>query len=503
MKLRKMLYGLTLLLGVLALNSCVNEDSACLPEDSNAKVAFSLVLPDNAQTRAEGDWSDTYNPEIGTDYDNFIDLNGIQFLVFENTENGAYVGTIDDFMYTKTGPNVYTYYGTAPEDLEATGTYKFVVLANCSSVTLTDQSTIADLDEDITYSLANMKYIPMWGVHTEKLALTPGETYPFKEDIFLLRAVAKVTVKLSEGTDDSMISKGFTLKSLTVDKYNTDGFVLPAGASSVAKTTVLDQETCINAKSSLAQQGLEFSGDKRTDKSVVFYLPEYKNTLATATSGEGSDASGDESTTQTIEHATMSVVLEQNGEELSFPAGIEFKDYNDTGNEYDIVRNHHYIFTITGAEVGHKLTLVVQTVPWEDESVTVDYTETIEWKQDAGPRWATPTTTVITTEGDFSVLNVNGGDDLSCSFTLDAPEGWLWYAELEPLTTGASNFITFNDGTTFASGSVGQAATLYVKIATGSADVTHRSRLRLYVRTPSGDKSLEVRNLYYIISRSI
>ena len=81
MKLRKMLYGLTLLLGVLALNSCVNEDSACLPEDSNAKVVFSLVLPDNAQTRAEGDWSDTYTPEIGTDYDNFIDLDGIQVLV--------------------------------------------------------------------------------------------------------------------------------------------------------------------------------------------------------------------------------------------------------------------------------------------------------------------------------------------------------------------------------------------------------------------------------------
>lgn len=500
MKLRKMLYGLTLLLGVLALNSCVNEDSACLPEDSNAKVAFSLVLPDNAQTRADGDWSDTYNPEIGTDYDNFIDLNGIQFLVFENTENGAYVGTIDDFMYTKTGDNVYTYYGTAPEDLKDDGTYKFVVLANCSSVTLTDQSTIADLDEDITYSLANMKYIPMWGVHTETLVLTPGETYPFKEDIFLLRAVAKVTVKLSEGTD-SMISKGFTLKSLTVDKYNTDGFVLPAGASSVAKTTVLDQETCINAKSSLAQQGLEFSGDKRTDKSVVFYLPEYKNTLATATSGEGSDASGDESTTQTIEHATMSVVLEQNGEELSFPAGIEFKDYNDTGNEYDIVRNHHYIFTITGAEVGHELTLVVQTMPWEDESVELNYTETVMWKDNGGaPQWVAPVPPVV--DDGLVTLNVKGGYDLSCSFTLDAPQGWLWYAELEPLTEGASNYITFSDGTTMTSGSVGQASTLYFHIATG-ATTQHQSRLKLYVRTPSGDKSLEVKILKCIISLSV
>ena len=89
MKQRMLLYGFTLLLGVFALSSCVNEDSVCLPEGSDVKVAFSLVLPDNAQTRAEGDWSDAYNSEIGTDYDNYIDLNGIQVLVFENTSTGT------------------------------------------------------------------------------------------------------------------------------------------------------------------------------------------------------------------------------------------------------------------------------------------------------------------------------------------------------------------------------------------------------------------------------
>ena len=488
MKLRKMLYGLSFLLSAFALNSCINEDSVCLPESNEAKVVFSLVLPDNAQTRANEVWSDTYDPEKGTDYDNFIDLNGIQVLVFnlhDDTEKSdLYQGTINDFMYTKTGDNVYTYYGTAPAELSATGTYKFVVLANCSKVTdkLTiNESKITALD-NLGYTLADMQYIPMWGVLQAELALVPGQRYNIG-NIYLLRAISKVTVKLS----DTMIQNGYTLKSVSVDKYNSSGYVLPAGASTVTDTRALDQEACINVPEQTAATNM---AGTITNNETIIYLPEYANA--------------------TSKDATMSVVVvDPKGKEMEFLGedGISFKNYVNgvatNGSDYDIVRNHHYSFTITSAEIYHKLTLIVQTVPWEDESVTVDYTETIEWKQDAGPRWATPTTTVITTEGDFSVLNVNGGDDLSCSFTLDAPEGWLWYAELEPLTTGASNFITFNDGTTFASGSVGQAATLYVKIATGSADVTHRSRLRLYVRTPSGDKSLEVRNLYYIISRSI
>ena len=177
------------------------------------------------------------------DYDNSIDLNGIQVLVFDSDATGTFQGTIDDFIYLKTAKNVYTYYGTAPSDLNATGTYKFVVLANCSEVTglTVGSSTISDLD-NIAYSLASMKYIPMWGVHTKTLDLAPGQQYNIG-DIYLLRAISKVSVKLS----DDLIADGFTLKSLTVDKYNSTGYVLPKNASTYAETTALDQELCINA----------------------------------------------------------------------------------------------------------------------------------------------------------------------------------------------------------------------------------------------------------------
>ena len=495
MKQRMLLYGFTLLLGVFALSSCVNEDSVCLPEGSDVKVAFSLVLPDNAQTRAEGDWSDAYNSEIGTDYDNYIDLDGIQVLVFNPDEEGLYQGTVTNFMYSKTGENVYTYFGDAPAELTPRGTYKFVVLANCSKVTgLTiGTSTISALD-NITYSLADMEYIPMWGVHKATLNLKPGQQYNIG-DIDLLRAMSKVTVQLSQ----DMITRGFTLENLKVDNYNTQGYATPTNASSVAETTELDQEACVRPKTSAATN---LSGTVNNN-SVELYLPEYKNIGST-------------------KPATMSVTLQLTEEvevvdesgthtetvvdHLPFPAGIEFKNYSDD-SDFDIVRNHHYIFTITDAQVGHRLQFEVIAQPWDDEVVKLDYKESISWKNGGKPKWTYPPTTTTGTETidniDYTVLNVKGGDEISCSFTLDAPVGWLWYAELDPLTEGAQNFITFTNGSTSANGTVGQAATLYLKINSQTTSVVHKSRLRLYVRTPSNDRSIEVgsEDVRYIISR--
>lgn len=349
MKLRKMLYGLSFLLSAFALNSCINEDSVCLPESNEAKVVFSLVLPDNAQTRAE-EWSTDYTNTVGDENDNFIDLNGIQVLVFnlhDDTEKSdLYQGTINDFMYTKTGDNVYTYYGTAPAELSARGTYKFVVLANCSKVTdeLTiNESKITALD-NLDYTLADMQYIPMWGVHKAKLELKAGQQYNIG-NIDLLRAVSKVSVILS----NTVLTTGYKLKGLTVNIHNKSGLVLPTGASGADDTAALSQEGCINIPDEVETAELEVSGIENGVPSVSFYLPEYANKEAKV-------------------HATMSVVLGKEGaEDLVFPAGIEFKSYNKVGiavdeSEYNIVRNHIYQFTITQVTGDLYIRPVVQ--PW-------------------------------------------------------------------------------------------------------------------------------------------
>lgn len=502
MKLKTMLYGLTLMLGCFVLASCVNEEEGpCLPE-GKTKVLFKLTLPENAQTRAEAirvNWGtgDLSNFEQGGDKDNYIDLSSIKMLIFDADNN--YKGSLKDMIYTsKTDGSgyyeekVYVFEGTAPDGLTKNATYKFVVLAN-TTIPANTEITVDNLNA--LFFAQNTEVIPMWGVKTATLSLVPGELQDL-EDIALLRAISKVTVQLSS----EMITRGFTLESLQVDNYNNQGYVLPTKAFTVAATTSLDQEECVRPKTSVAQK---LPGTVNNN-SVELYLPEYKNIGST-------------------KPATMSVTLQLTEEvevvdesgthtetvvdHLPFPAGIEFKNYSDD-SDFDIVRNHHYIFTITDAQVGHRLQFEVIAQPWDDEVVRIDYKNTINWNTGGEPKWAYPPTTTLGEEKldgiTYKVLNVKGGDELSCSFTLNAPVGWLWYAELDPLTEGAQNFITFSDGTsTSASGTVGQAATLYLKINPQTTSVNHKSRLRLYVRTPSNDRSIEVgsKDVRYIISR--
>ena len=105
MKLRTMLYGLTLMLGCFVLASCVNdEEGPCLP-DGKTEVLFSLVLQDNAQTRTGNETWNSYKPsETGVEYDNYIELAKVQMLLF-NASTGAYVGKLGSLTYTQSGKN--------------------------------------------------------------------------------------------------------------------------------------------------------------------------------------------------------------------------------------------------------------------------------------------------------------------------------------------------------------------------------------------------------------
>ena len=192
---------------------------------------------------------------------------------------------------------------------------------------------------------------------------------------------------------------------------------------------------------------------------------------------------------------------------LNENAPVKTAEFNMLNTDLnDFTRNH--IWIVYGYFLGDKFNLIVQTIPWEDSEITVDYTETISWKDGGEPAWTPALTTsnsgTTTIDGvSYTVIYTSGGDTPSLAFTLDSPQGWEWVATLEPLTDGAGSFISFADGSSVATGNVGQASTLNFKIATTSTTVNHRVRLRLFVRTTSGDQSREVQNVKYIISRNI
>lgn len=343
MKLRKMLYGLVLLmLGCFVLASCVNdEEGPCLP-DGKTQVLFSLVLQDNAQTRAGDETWNSYDPkDTGVEYDNYINLAGVQMLLF-NAGNGAYVGKLGSMTYTQAGENTYKYIGTAPTGLSA-GEYKFVVLANCTGVT--NISNITDLDTtpfNLFADSGNTEYIPMWGILKTNLTLVAGNRQELGT-ISLLRAMSKVTVKLQtkEGATGDPL-RGYSLEKVTVSNYNKSGYITPTGAATANTTKELNLDASLNVKADpgTGKEFLAASGAKE----LTFYLAEYDNSTTSASLS-----------VKLTKEVEVVVEGETQTQPMVFEAPIQFCEYYTTGENqgkpdtskpYNIIRNHWYQFNI-------------------------------------------------------------------------------------------------------------------------------------------------------------
>lgn len=369
MKLKTMLYGLTLMLGCFVLASCVNdEEGPCLP-DGKTQVIFSLVLPDNAQTRAE----DPYWEE-GVGIDNNIDLSSIKLLIYDGSGVCKGILTSANLTYiprqTKTEryeETVYDCIGTVPatikNNLVANTEYRFVILANCNA-SIANTISWSDLSK-VTFP-RTQESMPMWGVQSGTLSLKAGESM-YLGTITLLRAKAKVTVKLgADSTDDTSTSgdttggttsetvdklDGFTyIKSVQVLNYSNNGFIVPEVAADVTATP---EDLAVSRIGYEVGTGdFIVQGSTSTD-SLSLYLLEYKNSEAAA-----------ETEAKLI--VTLGKMVNEKEEIKTFDfAPIKFCTYVDgkpSGTPFDIVRNHHYKFTIT--EVVGGLYVVPTIADW-------------------------------------------------------------------------------------------------------------------------------------------
>ena len=353
MKLRKFLYGLTLMLGCFVLAACVkDEEGPCLP-DGKTQVLFSLSLHENtkAVTRAGDEtWADYDPKDTGVEYDNYIDLDNVQMLLFD--ASGNYAGTLGDLTYSQSGENTYKYIGTAPSDLAA-GAYKFVVLANCADAGLTvGTSKIGDLDTKTFAFLAdsgNSEYIPMWGVLKASLTLVAGARQEIGT-ISLLRAVSKVTVELKalEGATNNPL-RGYSLAKVTLSNYNKSGYVTPSGAATAETTKELNLDASLHAYAS-AGTDKEFTPAEGATE-LTFYLPEYVN-----------------STTPAALTVTLTKTVGEKA--ITFSAPIQFCEYEDgtpkEGTAYNIIRNHSYQFRIYSVSDDGALYVKPTVADWID-----------------------------------------------------------------------------------------------------------------------------------------
>lgn len=338
-----------LLLGILSA-SCVFDAGQCeVSPDEPRSIRFRVSL-EGQKTRAP--WSDPYESEDGVPFDYRIQPENLRVIVL--AADGTRLGNIQDLYYWPINEShtEFQFVGQMPdafvEHFNVNGAaqpdYKFMVLANCGDN--------LSGEEYITYSYTQLdpskedSSIPMWGVAQADMTPLFSSANMDIGVIWLLRAAAKIEVKLS----DKEKAKGTRINSAVLKYYNQTGYCLPSGAMQISETRSLDQENCIRVYRHAAVN-MPFVQDPETG-SYYIYVTEYDNVNYIS------------------ERNKISIEFNVGGETKYFEDAVSFCQYKDgrpqDGSDYSIVRNHIYEFEILSI-VGSNLILEYTVADWESE----------------------------------------------------------------------------------------------------------------------------------------
>ena len=341
-------YLALLLAGILAASCIFDADQCVMSADEPHAVMFTVALD---QQRTKAAWSEVDPSEDGVAFDYRIIPEELRVVVY--AEDGTRVGVLQDLGYWPINkdhtefqfvgqlpPEFVEHFNANPGELK----YRFMVLANCG-----DHSAG---EEYISYSQAQLdptaanSAIPMWGVKEANVTpLINSERLELGE-IWLLRAAAKIEVKLS----DTEVKKGTKINSATLKYYNQTGYCLPNGWSQVSDTEKLDQENCFRGYRHAAVN-LPFYKDEQ-NRSVYVYVTEYNNL----------DYSG--------ERNKISLDFNIKDQNKTFEDAISFCEYEagkvKENSHYNIVRNHIYEFEVLSI-AGDNLELQYTVADWEAE----------------------------------------------------------------------------------------------------------------------------------------
>ncbi len=347
---------------VPGMTSCVSDN---VDGGGNGEIGVSLSI----QTRSIT--SDTYTYEVGSQWENYIDIAGGDYHIyfFTNDKNDA-SGTEKNTLITEFLPQEmsavegsdyteYTLTGNVGNDIAAYSDFKVVVLANWGDypeVTV-GKTTIDDLVEgDNTTFLADTflttdgvssdHLIPFYGVREYSgVKWRAGWQTILSGDITLLRALAKVEVVL---TADSEID---SFDSVSIFRYNASGYCAPAG---------------VYLKSDYDH---DYSWDD--DFTSKVHLVGGANSTATGTdetrafNHQGTTSAGDVWTIYLPEYDNSSKEDDYSYIQLKVGDGeyqVYFSDYTDgatsSSADYDIFRNYLYRFNVT--YLGASIIVVVE-----------------------------------------------------------------------------------------------------------------------------------------------
>lgn len=478
------LYILPLLLTVVPASCVYDYPAAEAPAADDTRVWFTFTLAvdqanGTAPTRAT--WGDNYASDSGTARENHIDPDDVQVLIY-STDGNQYIAQVENLACIQ-AEGGYTYHGeltASAGQLQAGERYKIMVLANCGGINNTNDIP------NLTFTEGSTGYIPMWGVTTATLDLTPGLSQNLGQ-IDLLRAQAKIEVVLGDAPKTE-----YTITGITLNRRNTTGYCLPGGWSTVAETKLLERESDTPASfrpySSLASNAGNFTV-AGNDQSAAYYLPEY----------EKSDANP----------AQLTITLTKDGKAKDYT--LDLKDYT-TGAYYDLVRNHIYRYTITDVQDG-ELTVNYRVLPWEKVE------SAIGWEEGGCQLIAAGGKETDLSSGDADAVycilckpaykeGVDDNDELKegsagarFTFHLQKPEGTVWTAHL----SNEEDFYfstTPDNGTHMATTGIAREESYTIQINARNAWTEGTSFDQL---TPWGQEQEERRNVpstYFYITIS-
>ena len=342
-------YLALLLAGILAASCIFDADQCVMSAEEPHTVMFTVALD---QQRTKAAWSDPYDSETDKPFDIRIIPEDLRVVIF--AKDGSRVGVLQDLGYWPINEEhtEFQFIGRLPSEFVTyynehrdTPYYKFMVLANCG-----DHSSG---EEYISYRQVQLdpnsekSAIPMWGVKEADVSQLLNNSSLDLGEIWLLRAAAKIEVKLS----DEIKKEGTTsINSATLKYYNQTGYVLPSYWSQVSETKELDQEDCFRGYRHAAVN-LPFYKDEKTG-SVYVYVTEYNNI----------DYSG--------ERNKISLDFNIKGQDKTFEDAISFCNYSDgkpvENSHYNIVRNHIYEFEVLSI-AGDNLELQYTVADWDAE----------------------------------------------------------------------------------------------------------------------------------------
>ena len=341
-----------LVIGLLAclFAACSDNVDAPVQESHPVQVGFTLSTGGGYGSRAS---HGAATDESGTGFENYIDVVGRDFRFYIFDKDSKFVDELKTLMVMPMDnseyPTTYHVTGELNDIPPADESFKVVAITSWDSYPTDLEKGVTTIDDVCEASKYNYKRpfipskthkIPMYGVMTHEAVEFKPNLNTDLGTIDMLRAMAKVEVKFAEG-----IPSAYTLKSVQLHNFTAHGMAAPKGVDTNTPTECNDLVHALHMDHEYTVNTTPLDFPITENRGMIIYIPEYKNV----------DFEAPSYITVTIGHG-----------DHTKDYNIYFRNYENgkpkDGEQIDIVRNHHYLFTIT--KVGGNIEVNYTVADW-------------------------------------------------------------------------------------------------------------------------------------------